>query len=159
MKTKVLIMAMVAVFAFTSTTLGQNQKRGKRDADRREAVMKRQDRVAERMDSFFTDEQQEKIEELKLETAQKIKPLRNELNELQARQRTLSTADDADLDAIYENIDKISEARSEMQKIMAKQHQDIRSMLTEEQLLKYDAMKNRGSRGIKNSRFNRPSRI
>jgi len=45
--------------------------------------------------------------------------------------------------AIYKNIDQMSEVKTEIQKIMAKQQQDIRLMLSDEQLLKYDTMKNR----------------
>lgn len=39
------------------------------------------------------------------------------------------------------NIDKISGVKADMAKIRAKQHQEFRSQLTEEQLIKFDTMK------------------
>ncbi len=158
MKIKIFTLALIAIFATSSASFAQSQEQGKRDFDRQEFMRQRNVRVADRMDNFFTEEQQEKVKELRLETAKKVRPLRNQLNELEARQQTLTTAENANMEAIYENIDKISEVRGEIQKIMAKQHQDIRSMLTEEQLLKYDSLKDRPNRGFKNSRGPRPTR-
>jgi Spy/CpxP family protein refolding chaperone len=143
MKIRILTLTLIALFAISSATVAQNQERGKRNPEQREAFQKNRERVAHRMDNFFTEEQREQIKALRLETAKKVKPLRNELNELEARQQTLTTADKADMNAIYANIDKISEVKVEIQKIMAKQQQDTRLLLTPEQLLKFDAMKGR----------------
>jgi len=90
---------------------------------------------------FFTEEQKEAMKEIRLETAKKMKPLKNQLREMNARQKTLTTAEDANLDAIYENIEKMSKAKTEMAKIRARQHQEVRELLTEEQLLKFDSRK------------------
>ncbi|WP_167604651.1 Spy/CpxP family protein refolding chaperone [Maribellus sediminis] len=142
MKIKFLTLALIAFFAIGSVN-AQNAERGKRDLEKKGEMMKRHDLRAERMDNFFTEEQQEQMKALRLETAKQIKPLKNQLNELEARQQTLTTAEKADMDAIYQNIDKISELKADIQKIMAKQHQEVRSMLTEEQLIKFDAQKAR----------------
>ncbi|WP_340111690.1 Spy/CpxP family protein refolding chaperone [Maribellus mangrovi] len=142
MKIKFLTLAVLAIFAVGSVN-AQNAERGKRDLEKKGEMMKRHDLRAERMDNFFTEEQQEQMKALRLETAKQIKPLRNQLNELEARQQTLTTAEKADLNAIYQNIDKISDVKADIQKIMAKQHQEIRSILTEEQRLKFDARKDR----------------
>ena len=75
--------------------------------------------------------------------AKQIKPLKNELNELNARQQTLTTADKADLKAINKNIDKMAALKADIAKIMAAQHQEVRGMLSEEQLLRFDARKNK----------------
>jgi len=158
MKIRILTLAMLAIFAISSASFAQNRQSQKRDLDRRENRMLRSDRVTEPMDNFFTEEQQEQIKELRLETAKKVRPLKNQLNELKARQQTLTTAENADLEAIYENIDKISEVNSEIQKVMAKQRQDIRSMLSEEQRLKFDAMRDRPNRGFKYNRSQRSNR-
>lgn len=90
---------------------------------------------------FLTAEQKEVIKKLRLETEKQMKPLKNELRELTAHQQTLMTADKADLNAINKNIDKISGVKAEMAKIRAKQHQEFRSQLTEEQLIKFDSRK------------------
>lgn len=142
MKIKFLTLALIALFAIGSAN-AQNQEREKREMNKKGEMIKRHDLRAERMDNFFTEEQKEQIKGLRLETAKQVKPLRNELRELEARQQTLTTADKADLNAIYQNIDKISGVKAEIQKIMARQHQDIRSLLTEEQLIKFDAQKAR----------------
>ncbi|MCK3683763.1 periplasmic heavy metal sensor [Maribellus sp. YY47] len=161
MKIRFLTLTLITVFAVTSMALAQNPETKKGDREPREAFMPRNERFADRMNHFFTEEQQEQMKTIRLETAKKVKPLRNELGELEARQQTLTTAEKADLDAIYQNIDKMSEVKAEIQKIMAKQHQQIRSLLTEEQLLKFDAMKgwmtdhrNNGFRGEKAPRPN-----
>ncbi|MFV0590541.1 MAG: Spy/CpxP family protein refolding chaperone [Draconibacterium sp.] len=151
MKIKFLTLTLVAVLAVTSMAIAQKPETKKVDREQRESVMPRHERFAERVDHFFTEEQKEQMKTIRLETAKQVKPLRSELGELEARQQSLTTAEKADLDAIYKNIDKISEIKSNMVKIMAKQHQQIRSLLTEEQLLKFDAMKghmmdNRGDR-------------
>ena len=143
MKIKRLTLVLVAILIATSAAIAQNPEREKRDNEHRKAMMKRHEQVAERMNNFFTGEQQEQIKTLRIQSAKKIKPLRNQLHELEARQQTLATSDKADLKAIYKNIDEVSEIKAEIQKIMAKQQQDIRAMLDEEQLLKYDAMKER----------------
>jgi Spy/CpxP family protein refolding chaperone len=67
-----------------------------------------------------------------------------------AHQRTLTTADNADLKAINKNIDKMAEIKAEMAKIMAKQHQAFRSQLSEEQLIKFDNRKKGMHPGNKN---------
>ncbi|WP_346861924.1 periplasmic heavy metal sensor [uncultured Draconibacterium sp.] len=157
MKTRVLSMVLIAVFAISLTTMAQNPKTQKKNLEQKEMMMKHRDGdMNKRFDTFFTEEQQAKVKELRLESAKKIKPLKNELNELQAKQQTLSTADKADLSAINSNIDKMSKVKADIAKIMAKQHQEIRSMLSEEQLMKFDEMKAR--RGDRKPGFERNER-
>ena len=144
MKIRFLTLTLITVLAVSSMAIAQQKPDGKRgERAQREALMPRHERMAERVNHFFTEEQQEQVKAIRLETAKQVKPLRNELGELEARQQTLTTADKADLNAIYSNIDKMTGVKAEIQKIMAKQHQQIRSLLTEEQLLKFDAMKGR----------------
>ena len=150
MKIRILTLALIAIFAISSAT-AQNPERGKRETVRKGKMMRCHTQMTERMSNFFTSEQQEQIKGLRLETAKKVKPLRNELRELGARQKTLATADNADMKAINKNIEKISGVKAEIQKIMAKQQQDIRAMLSEEQLLKFDAMKDRMKKKRKDS--------
>jgi len=142
MKSKRLAMMLVALIALTSVSVAQSSEKGTQDVKHRKEITQRHgDRGKDRADNFFTEEQKEQIKALRLEAATKIKPLRNELRELKAHQQTLETANKADMKAIYKNIDNIAEVQAEIQKIMAEQQQSIRSLLTEEQLLKFDAMK------------------
>jgi len=157
MKIRILTLALVALFA-TSAAWAQKPERGQRNPEQKDR-MPRHEQMAERRGNFFTEEQQEQIKTIRLETAKEMQPLRNQLNELEARQQTLSTAEKADMNAIYKNIDKISEVRADIQKLMAKQRQDIRSLLNEEQKLKFDSMKghmhDRRDDGFRNRRVPR----
>ena len=154
MKIRILTLALVAFFA-TSAAWAQKPERGQRNQEQRDR-MPRHAQMAERRSNFFTEEQQEQIKAIRLATAKEVQPLRNQLNELQARQQTLSTTEKTDMNAIYKNIDKISEVRADIQKLMAKQRQDIRSLLNDEQKLKFDSMKghryDRGDNGFRNRR-------
>lgn len=91
----------------------------------------------------LTDEQKEEMKTIRLDGYKAIKPLKNELNELEARHKTLTTADKANIKAIEQNIDAISSVKTKIAKIRARNHQKVRALLTEEQLMKFDEMKNR----------------
>ena len=141
MKTRILSLALIAVFAISVTAMAQQPERKKRTPEQREMMAKRFDRERARSNDFFTEEQQAKLKELRLESAKEIQPLRNELNELRAKQQTLSTAEKADMKAIEGNIEKMADVQAEIQKIRAAQHQEIRSMLSDEQRIKFDEMR------------------
>ena len=148
MKTRILSLLIVASLFISSAIIAQpNKSQRERGADsqRREMMAKRSEQGKREFQNFFTDEQKEQVKQLRLETAKKVKPLKNELHELMAHQQTLTTSDNADLKAINKNIDKMSDIKSDIAKLMAAQHQEIRSLLTEEQLIKFDSMK--GKRG------------
>lgn len=162
MKSKRLAMMLVALIALTSVTVAQSSEKDTQDVKHRKEITKRHgERGGDRADNFFTEEQKEQIKALRLEAATKIKPLRNELRELKAHQQTLETADNADMKAIYKNIDSIAGVQAELQKIRAEEQQKIRSLLTEEQLLKFDSMKGkmwakrRGAKGGPRSKADR----
>jgi hypothetical protein len=72
-----------------------------------------------------------------------IKPLRNELGEALAHQKTLVSADTPDLKAIDKNLDKIGDLKTEMAKIRAKYQLEMRAQLTPEQQMKFDLKKGR----------------
>ena len=141
MKIRFLTLTLVALFAITAVH-AQKPDREQQNMQPRDR-MNRNEMMAESFNNFFTKEQQEQVKSIRLETAKQVQPLRNELRELQAHQQTLSTSDKPDMKAIYQNIDEMTEVQGNIRKIMAKQQQDIRSLLTDEQKLKFDAMKNR----------------
>ncbi len=128
----------MAAFVISVAASAQTpQKRADRQ-NNRSMWTQREHRVRAERDTFFTVEQKEAMKEIRLETAKEVKPLRDQLRELSARHKTLTTSASADLDAIYENIEKMAETKTEMAKIRARQHQEVRGLLTEEQLLKFD---------------------
>ena len=87
----------------------------------------------------LTDSQKEKMKSLHVDHMQAIQPLQNEIGEMQARLRTLQTADKVNMSEIYEVIEDIGQIRNEMMKLQAAQHQEIRSLLTDEQRVFFDA--------------------
>ena len=63
----------------------------------------------------------ETIKKIRLETGKEVKPLQNKLNEMEARQHTLTTADKTDMNAINKNIEEMGKIKIEIAKIQAKQ--------------------------------------
>lgn len=160
MKTRIVSILMVTMFLISSVAIAQPGNQGKKWNQNHDREKMTQKRFAENKGmhgNFFTEEQKETMKGMRLELAKKVKPLKNELRELMAHQQTLTTEDKADLKAINKNIDKMSNAKTEIAKIMAAQHQQVRSLLSEEQLIKFDSMKgkqgkNRGNRFMHSNR-------
>jgi len=108
----------------------------------------------------LTDAQKEALKKNHLEMQKQIMPLRNQLGELKAHQKTLMTAESPDLAAINKNIDKIAELKVEIEKTEVKYRLDMRAQLTEEQRLKFDLgkekMKEKRGQSAKGEKENRP---
>jgi len=96
----------------------------------------------------LTDEQKAAFKQGMMELQKQMKPLRNELGEAEAHQKTLVTAEKLDFSAINKNIEKIGALKIEMAKIQTKNHLDMRALLTDEQKLKFDLFK--GKMGHRN---------
>ena len=105
----------------------------------------------------LTDAQKTVFKASALSMHKQLQPLRNELGEAEAHQKTLMTAEKADLGAINKNIERIGGIRMEMAKIQAKNHVEMRAQLTDEQKLKFDLFKDKqrmgkGPKGMKSPR-------
>lgn len=105
----------------------------------------------------LTDAQRDAFKINMMEMQKQLQPLRNELGELKARQKTLTTAEKPNLNDINKNIEQMGAAKVEMAKIQAKQRLDMRAQLTEEQRLKFDMHKDRmmqhkGPKGMRQGR-------
>jgi len=87
----------------------------------------------------LTDSQKDKMKTLHVDHMKAIQPLQNEIGEKQARLRTLQTADKVNMSEINTLIEDIGRTRTEMMKLRAAHHQEIRSLLTEEQRVIFDA--------------------
>ncbi len=107
---------------------------------------KRMQRCREFLD--LTDEQKEKMKAIKLETAQKLLPIKNEIKEKRARLHTLSTAEKANMKDINKVIDNITKLVGKQMKVNAACRQQMRSLLTDEQRIKFDTMKGKWKRGV-----------
>ena len=142
MKTKATSLAIIFVFA--AFTMFAQQPERRHQVDKAKVHKLRQMHAENRGENnFFTEEQKEAMKAIRLKSAKEVKAYRDELRELEAHHQTLTTADIADLNAINSSIEKIGKVKMELAKIRAKDHQEVRSLLTEEQRMKFDSRRNK----------------
>lgn len=146
MKTKVL---MLAVFmGLTTVLVAQPNEKRERDSRREpnpEMRMGEQRNGGNGLD--LTDAQKETFKQGMLDMQKQLQPIRNQLGEAHAHQKTLTTADKPDMAAINKNIEKMSGLKTEMAKIQTKYHLEMRAQLTDEQRLKFDRFEHRKKDG------------
>ncbi len=87
----------------------------------------------------LNEDQKVKIKELRLAFYKETQPLRNQLGELKARQRTLTTADKTDMKVIDANIDEITKIQNQLMKKSVAMKQQFRLLLNDEQKVWYDS--------------------
>jgi len=103
----------------------------------------------------LTDEQKEAFKKIMLTMHKEILPVRNEIGEAEAHQRTLLSVDKPDLSAINKNIDKIGALKIEVAKIFTKHRLEMRALLTDEQRMKFDNWRG-GMKHPMGQKFGRP---
>ncbi len=86
----------------------------------------------------LTGEQQEEMMTLRVEQHKTMKPLRNKMAELKARERTLLSEEKVDMKAVNGIIDEQTELLNGMKKLQAQQKVKVKSILTDEQIMKMD---------------------
>ncbi|RMG34223.1 MAG: periplasmic heavy metal sensor [Methanobacteriota archaeon] len=148
-KMKITRMMIIVLLVFS---IGGFAQRGRMHAG--PGDMKPGMRMATLLD--LSEEQQEKIANLKLEQEKEILPLRNQIRTLRDEIRLLKTADKVDLDKINKKIDQITGLQNKVMKIRQKYFAKIREILTPEQRTKMNLMimKPKGKRhGKKMHRF------
>ena len=142
MRSKVWI--IVTLMCITSAAVAQTVEKEKRNQGRiveKEVRMKAHKGMGQGLN--LTDEQREAFKRGVIDLHKKLQPLRNELGEAEAHQRTLVTAEKPDMAAIGKNIEKIGSIRVEMAKVQVKHQVEMRSRLTDEQRLKFDMARDR----------------
>lgn len=92
----------------------------------------------------LTEDQHNKIEALRLEQMKTRTAFRNQENELMAKKQTLMASDNVDMKEINTVIDQMTDIHNKMMKTSAKHHQDVRSLLTDEQKVIFDSRPMRG---------------
>jgi len=101
----------------------------------------------------LSDEQKTQLKELRLEHYKAMKPLKNEMIELKAKERTLMSADDTNMKALNKVIDDQTALMNKMKKIQAENRIEGKKVLTEEQqLLLEQRPLNRNARALKAQR-------
>lgn len=126
------ITPLMVVLAFAQTQQEPGRERMMR-MKMREAGVERQ------MLPDLTEEQKEKMKELKLKVMEESLPLKNQLNENKAKYRTLSTASEVDMKAIDKLVEESGKLETELKKKAAVNHQEIRKILTDEQRIIFDS--------------------
>jgi Spy/CpxP family protein refolding chaperone len=100
-------------------------------------------------------EQKEEIKKIRLTMWKELTPLRNKAGELGAHLKTLTSVEKPDMAAINQILDKIGAQKTEIAKAEMKYRMQMRSVFTEEQLMKLQTiksgMKQMQMRGIRNN--------
>lgn len=94
----------------------------------------------------LTQEQKDKMDELRVAFYQKTKDDKNKLNELMAKKQTLETTDPIDKKALYDCLASINKITANIQKERVRHYQDVKSNLSDEQIIMFDA-RHKGLRG------------
>lgn len=95
----------------------------------------------------LSEAQKESFKASTMATQKLLLPLRNELGEAEAHQKTMLSAEKPDFAAINKNIEKIGGIRIEMAKIQTKHRLEMRAQLTDEQRLKLALFKGKIRQG------------
>ena len=148
MKTRVMILAVLMGL----TTVVMAQPNGKGEGKERKGgkqEMRADNQRGPGNGIGLTDAQKEAFQKGRTETAKQVQPLRNQLGEARAHQKTLTTAEKPDMAAINKNIEKMGALQTEIEKIQTKHWLEMRAQLNDEQRLKIDTAVNRkgGERG------------
>lgn len=96
----------------------------------------------ERMFAHFsldlTAEQQEAMKSLRADHYKTMKPLKNKMGELKARERTLMSEETVDMKSVNKVIDEQTDLTNKMRKIQATHKVGVKEILTDEQEMKLE---------------------
>nr|WP_321410086.1 periplasmic heavy metal sensor [uncultured Carboxylicivirga sp.] len=130
MKTK-LIMGFVALaIVAVSTTTHAQRRQGNN----------RQDCI---LQDDLTQEQKDKLDELRVEFYKQTQADHNQLNELMAKKHTLETTNPVDKKALYDCLASINSIQTKLQKERVRHFQDVKANMTDEQVIVFDS-RNKG---------------
>ena len=86
----------------------------------------------------LTEEQRAKMKDLRIAHFKDAQALHNQLGELKARQRSLTTMDNPNKQDIEANIDDITKVMNQLMKLQVNHKLQVRALLTPEQRIAYD---------------------
>ncbi len=92
----------------------------------------------------LTEEQKEQMHAFKIAFEKEALPLKNQVGEKEARLRTLTTAESYDERAVNKVIEEIGELKTEVMKLKVAQGQQVKSILTEEQIVAFNSQIGKG---------------
>lgn len=125
---KLKIQLIVLVLMLSAGAIAQAQERQRRGYSQH----------SDRWELDLTEDQKAQMEKIRLESRKSLLPLRNEIGEINAKMRTLTTAEDADLKKINSLIDQKTSVMAKMMKVRAEAHQQLREILSDDQRVKFD---------------------
>jgi len=97
--------------------------------------------------SNLSAEQEQQIEKLRTAHQKEMLPLRNQLGEMEAKLRTLTTGDKVDMALVNKQLEDISGVKLAMAKKREAHKQDVRKLLTEDQRVQFDMHAGKGKGG------------
>lgn len=103
----------------------------------------------------LNNDQEEEIRGIMLEGKKESLPLKNQLREMKARLRTLSSGDTYDVTATNKVVDGMSELQASMKKMHIAKKREIRALLDDDQKVMFDSMPDRGERQKRKGARNR----
>lgn len=102
----------------------------------------------------LTEDQKAKIKDLRIAFMKEIQPIHNQMGELKAKQKSLTSVDKPDMKAINSNIDEITKLQNQLMKATVNHRMQVRNLLTDEQKLIFDThSKGRMNRGFQQGRM------
>jgi len=135
--------AMAAMIAMMIMTAGTLQAQQGAKAHQGDCQQKPQNEVKGPFGNYhqipgITDKQKEDIKALRIAMIKEINALKDQVNEKEAKLRTLTRAEKPDSKAIDNLIDEISVLQASKRKRIESTRQGIRSMLNDEQKIWFD---------------------
>lgn len=138
---------------YVANAQGNRQSKGKKEMFQKHRMHKMQQHRQGNQKhfkgaDFLTAEQKETVKANRIASAKKVQPLKNEIGVLKAEYKVLISTDNPNFKALDANLEKRGEIRTEIAKINMRQQMEFRAMLSDEQLVKLDAMqKHRKGKG------------
>ncbi len=95
----------------------------------------------------LTDEQKEKIRELRVKHLKEVTDMRNQIREKMARIRSLTTGDNTDIAQAKKLADEVGVTKAQLMKARIDHRDKVRSLLTNEQKVYFDARMHKVRKG------------
>lgn len=131
--TKGSLIVFIAIL-FSATSIAQQHGKGK-------GTCNNANYTCERGIPDLTDEQQQKIADLRVEHRAKMLALKADVNVLRAELHKLEIADQPDVNSIDKKIEELGALKIQMAKEKSKHRLEVRSLLTKEQRVMFDSRK------------------
>lgn len=141
MSTKILTIAALIVLSLGLKAQPSINGGGRPSNPMRSQVAMRNRMEAVKKSLNMSAEQQDQIKKIRLTMWKELTPLRNKAGELGAHLKTLTSVEKPDMAAINQTLDKIGAQRTEIAKAEMKYRMQMRSVFTEEQLMKLQTIK------------------